>query len=188
MSVQNESGRSAGLSNQVQVLSAPTLPPPDHFRTEVKSDGVLLSWDCSPTVAASNRIEYKLRIYRREQGKPADAKVSDANLTDCAQSQPAQAPEFLDQTLEWEKQYDYRATVVTVVSAPGKPEVEVEGDDTPAVPAFAHDVFPPPFPPVYRRFSQVSAKRRSSTWYGLLTPKPTLPATTFSVTKKMNRR
>jgi hypothetical protein len=146
VSVQNESGRSAGLSNQVQVSSAPTLPPPDHFRAEVKSDGVLLSWDCSPTVAASDRIEYKLRIYRREQGKPADAKVSDANLTDCAQSQPAQAPEFLDQTFEWEKQYDYRATVVTVVSAPGKPEVEVEGDDTPAVPAFAHDVFPPAVP------------------------------------------
>ena len=32
VSVQNESGRSAGLSNQVQVPSAPTLPPPGHFR------------------------------------------------------------------------------------------------------------------------------------------------------------
>ena len=111
VSVQNESGRSAGLSNQVQVPSAPTRPPPEHFRAQVKSDGVLVSWDCSPTVAASDRIEYKLRIYRREQGKPADAKVSDANLTDCAQSQPAQAPEFLDQTFEWEKHYDYRAAV-----------------------------------------------------------------------------
>ncbi len=80
MSVQNESGRSAGLSNQVQVPSAPTLPPPDHFRAEVKSDGVLLSWDCPPTVAASNRIEYKLRIYRREQGKQTDAKVERREL------------------------------------------------------------------------------------------------------------
>jgi fibronectin type 3 domain-containing protein len=48
--------------------------------------------------------------------------------------------------LEWEKQYGYRATVVNVVSAPGQPEVEVEGDDTPTVPAFAHDVFPPAVP------------------------------------------
>jgi hypothetical protein len=146
VSVQNDRGRSAGLSNQVQVPSAPTLPPPEHFRAGVKSDGVLLAWDCPPAIAAQGAIEHKLRIYRREQGKPTDSKVSDANLTDCAQTQPAQIPEFLDQTFEWERHYDYRATVVTVVSEPGKPEVEVEGDDTPAIPAFTHDVFPPAMP------------------------------------------
>ncbi len=147
VSVLNESGRSAGLSNQVQVPSAPTLPPPDHFRAEVKKDGVLLSWECPPVVASSNVLDYKLRIYRREQGKQADTKVSDANLMDCAQTQPAsQLPEFLDQSFEWEKHYDYRATIVTVVSAPGKDEVEVEGDDTPSVAVFAHDIFPPAVP------------------------------------------
>jgi hypothetical protein len=147
VSVLNESGRSAGLSNQVQVPSAPTLPPPDHFRAEVKKDGVLLSWDCSPATAAPDVIQHRLCIYRREQGKQADTKVSDANLSVCAQTQPAaEAPEFLDQAFEWEKHYDYRATVVTVVSAPGKTELEVEGDDTPSVPVFAHDVFPPAVP------------------------------------------
>jgi hypothetical protein len=147
VSVLNESGRSAGLSNQVQVPSAPTLPPPDHFRAEVNKDGVLLSWDCPPAIAASDVIEHKLGIYRREQGKQTDTKVSDANLTECVQAQPvSQLPEFLDQTFEWEKHYDYRATVVTVVSEPGKPDVEVEGDDTPAVVVFAHDVFPPALP------------------------------------------
>ena len=80
MSVQNESGRSAGLSNQVQVPAAPTLPPPDHFRAEVESDGVLLSWDCPPALAASGVITHKIRIYRREQGKQTDAKVSDVEL------------------------------------------------------------------------------------------------------------
>lgn len=147
VSVLNESGRSAGLSNQVQVPSAPTQPPPDQFRAEVKKDGVLLSWDCPPAIAASDVIEHRLRIYRRDQGKQTNAKLSDANLTDCAQTQPTtQVTEFLDQTFEWERQYDYRATVVTVVSEPGKPEVEVEGDDTPAVLVFAHDVFPPDVP------------------------------------------
>ena len=147
VSVQNERGRSAGLSNQVQIPSAPTLPPPDHFRADVRSDGVLLSWDCPSAPAASDAIAHKMRIYRREQGKQTDAKVTDANLTDCAQTQPAsQQSEFLDQTLEWEKHYDYRATVVTVVSGSGKPEVEVEGDDTPAIAVFAHDVFPPAAP------------------------------------------
>jgi fibronectin type 3 domain-containing protein len=147
VSVLNVSGRSAGLSNQVEVPSAPTLPPPDHFRAKVKSDGVQLSWDCPPAIAVSDVIEHKLRIYRRDQGKQTNAKLSDANLTDCGQTQVAtQLPEFLDQTFEWEKHYDYRATVVTVVAESGKPEVEVEGDDTPAVLVFAHDVFPPAVP------------------------------------------
>ncbi|MGA9811871.1 MAG: fibronectin type III domain-containing protein, partial [Terriglobales bacterium] len=146
VSVQNESGRSAGLSNQVQVPSAPTLPPPDHFRAEVKNDGVLLSWDCPPA-AASDAITYKLRIYRREQGKQSDTRVSDTSLAECSPAQPVSVvPEFLDQTFEWEKHYDYRATLVTVVAEPGKPEVEVEGDDTPVVQVFAHDVFPPAVP------------------------------------------
>lgn len=140
VSVQNDRGRSAGLSNQVQVPSAPTLPPPTHFHAEVRSDGVQLSWDCPTATAASNPIGHRLRIYRREQGKQADAKVNDANLTDCAH------PEFLDQTFEWEEHYDYRATMVTVVSAPSKSEVEVEGDDTPAIAVFTHDVFPPVVP------------------------------------------
>ena len=147
VSAQNESGRSAGLSNQVQIPSAPTLPPPDHFRADVQRDGVLLSWDCPSAPAASDAIAHKMRVYRREQGKQTDAKVTDASLTDCAQTQPAsQLPEFLDQTFEWEKHYDYRGTVVTIVSEPGKPEVEVEGDDTPAIAVFAHDVFPPAAP------------------------------------------
>ena len=147
VSVQNESGRSAGLSNQVQVPSAPTLPPPDHFRAEVKNNGVLLSWDCSPNPAPSSQITYKLRIYRREQGKQADTRVSDASLPDCSPTQPVSAvPEFLDQTAEWEKHYDYRATLVTVVAQPGKPGVEVEGDDTPVAQVFAHDAFPPAVP------------------------------------------
>jgi fibronectin type 3 domain-containing protein len=36
--------------------------------------------------------------------------------------------------------------VVTVVSATGKPEAEVEGDDTPVIQVLAHDVFPPAAP------------------------------------------
>ena len=147
VSVQNESGRSAGLSNQVQVPSAPTLPPPEHFRAEAKSDGVLLSWDCPPAPATSGAITYKLRIYRREQGKQSNTRVSDASLAECSPAQPVSPlPEFLDQTFEWEEHYDYRATLVTVVPEPGKPQVEVEGDDTPVVQVFAHDVFPPAVP------------------------------------------
>ena len=99
-----------------------------------------LGRDCAQTAHLSPRAR---QTGRRCQGPRR--KISDANPADCAQA-ASHSPEFLDQTFEWEKHYDYRATVVTVVSAPGKPEVEVEGEDTPAAPVFAHDVFPPAVP------------------------------------------
>ena len=189
VSVLNESGRSAGLSNQVQVPSAPTLPPPDQFRAEVKKDGVLLSWDCPPAVASSTGIEHKLRIYRREQGKQAATKVSDANLTDVRGLQPAgQLPEFLDQSFEWEKHYDYRATVVTVIRNPAKPRLKSKAT-TLLQSRFSPTIFfLPPCPPDCKRCSPASVRPHSLTWYGLPIPKPTSPATTSSVTRKMDHR
>ena len=148
VSVQNESGRSAGLSNQVQVPSAPTLPPPDHFRAEVKSDGVLLSWDCPAGRGSLDAIDVQSAHLSPRAGK-ADGDQSQRRqpCRTVRGLQPvSRSPEFLDQTFEWEKHYDYRATVVTVVAEPGKPEVEVEGDDTPSVAVFAHDIFPPAVP------------------------------------------
>jgi hypothetical protein len=152
VSVLNESGRSAGLSNLVEVPSAPTLPPPEALKAEVKNEGVLLSWACQAEFHATPAIQYKLRIYRRQNDRQADAggekpktdvRVADVNFGECSETQP---PQFLDQTFDWEKHYDYRATVVTVIAAAGKPEVEVEGDDTPVVQVFAHDIFPPSVP------------------------------------------
>jgi hypothetical protein len=141
VSVVNQSGRSAGLSNLVQVPSAPTLSPPQRFSAEVRSDGVLLSWDCPPDTSTTDpRIGHRLRIYRREQARQSPARIGDANFADCSQ------PQFLDQTFEWEKRYNYFAAVVTVVSLPGKVEVEVEGNDTSIVQVFARDIFPPAVP------------------------------------------
>jgi hypothetical protein len=146
VSVLNDSGRSAGLSNLVKVSASPALPPPEHFNARVGSDGVLLSWDCSPATNAEPNpaLGHRLRIYRRQQGKQNDTRVGDVNFAVCAQNQPS--PQFLDQSFEWEKRYDYHATVVTVVSETGKPEAEVEGDDTPVIQVLAHDVFPPAAP------------------------------------------
>jgi hypothetical protein len=53
---------------------------------------------------------------------------------------------MLDRSFEWEKTYDYRATVVTIIAAPNGAEQQVEGEDTPAVRVVAHDVFPPAAP------------------------------------------
>jgi len=155
IAVLNESGRSAGLSNAVDVPSAQTLPPPQQFSAEPKSDGVLLSWECQPISSSYPTLGYKLRIYRREEAKQNNVKLSDLNPTNCSETElvsktsgehKARLSHFLDQSFDWEKHYDYHATVVTIISEPGKPEIELEGDDTPSVQVFAHDTFPPAVP------------------------------------------
>ena len=155
IAVLNESGRSAGFSNTVEVPSAQTLSPPSQFSAEVKSDGVLLSWECQPISIFNPALGYKLRIYRREEGKENNVRLGDLNFTDCSGTQSVsqssgetktRRSQFLDQSFEWEKHYDYRATTVTVIAQSGKAEVEVEGDDTPTIQVFAHDTFPPAVP------------------------------------------
>jgi hypothetical protein len=77
---------------------------------------------------------------------------------------PASAPlQFVDHTFEWEKTYLYRITIATEIKAgtlqecpPGvEPETgsstcasyaSVEGDDSPAVRVYGHDVFAPAVP------------------------------------------
>jgi hypothetical protein len=141
VSVLNENGRSAGLSNQVKVPLAPAAPPPNGFRAEVAADGVRISWTCPATFSKPfDGAQYRVRIYRRPLDSQTDSKVGEADLLNC------QGPQVLDQTFEWEKVYYYRATVVTVISEHEKPEIEVEGDDTLPVKVFVHDVFPPAVP------------------------------------------
>jgi hypothetical protein len=141
VSVLNENGRSAGLSNQVRVPLIAAVPPPSGFHAEIAEDGVRLSWMCPPGFSPQfEGVQYRVRIYRRAQDSQTQNKVAEADLMNCHR------PQVLDQTFEWEKTYDYRASVVTVIPKPGHPDIEVEGDDTALVSVFAHDVFPPGVP------------------------------------------
>jgi hypothetical protein len=54
--------------------------------------------------------------------------------------------QFVDRRIEWEKTYQYRAAVVTVVPQAGKADAQIESDDSAEVGVFAHDVFPPSTP------------------------------------------
>jgi hypothetical protein len=137
----NESGRSAGLSNRAQVPAAPTLPAPANFNAQVTAQGILLTWSCGPVPArALPYIQYRLRVYRRGENARADTNAGEVEIQDCSKT------DVLDQSFEWEQAYAYRATVVTVVSVPGKPEMQVEGDDSAPVKVFPHDVYPPAVP------------------------------------------
>lgn len=139
VSVLNSYGRSAGLSNQIQVPSAPTLAAPPGFTVRVEARGVNLEWN---TVTASTEIpevHYEYRVYRRDVQTGKDSIAGEVPVSGST------SPVLLDTTFEWEKTYQYRATVVTLIDQPGGP-VQVEGDDTPSTQVFAHDVFPPAIP------------------------------------------
>lgn len=137
----NAEGRSAGLSNQVRVPLARTLPPPANFAARVTNEGVALSWtDHVPQNGSQSQVRYVYRIYRRLEGSSREILAGEV----AAGSGESLA--LTDSNLEWEKTYEYRAETVTVIPAEGKAEVQVEGDDSPEVKVFADDVFPPAVP------------------------------------------
>jgi hypothetical protein len=159
----NTAGRGAGFSNRVSVPLVPTLPPFASFAAETTAKGVGVSWQCVAAAGRRTNIKYLFRIYRRSDSAMNETKIADVEATECAAGtiSPVRsnrvsgiapsgegkiATSFLDQSIEWEKTYFYRGTVVSVLEVVGKPPVEVEGDDTPEVRVFAHDIFPPTVP------------------------------------------
>lgn len=132
--VPNAYGRSAGLSNQVQVPGGPALPPPSDFRAELTADGVRLSWTPISSVGEIAGVRFAYRVYRREQGSTKDEVAGEVPVADFPST-------LTDHGFEWEKTYAYRATIVTFAA-----DRSVEGDDTPTVTVVAHDIFPPAAP------------------------------------------
>ena len=131
--VLNTHGRSVGVSTQKQVSTAPAFPPPASLSATLDDRGVTLTW-LPIAVPGVPGIRFVYEIQRRAEG------------TDFAQlaTVPISDYRYLDQTIEWEKKFDYRIAVLTE-SADGQRPL-VQGEDSPAVNIFAHDVFPPAMP------------------------------------------
>jgi len=140
VSVLNQRGRSAGLSNKVIVPAVVALPPPSDFRAQVTADGVLLSWTGISQSEETAELRNLYRVYRREEATRADMIVGEMPFG------ALRTYLILDHSFEWEKSYEYRATVVNLIHVAGRPETQFEGDDTPSIRVFAHDIFPPAVP------------------------------------------
>ncbi len=139
----NTRGRGAGLSNQVQIPLAPTLPPPTDLAATVARDGIVLTF--SGTLEKLEELEaqplrHTYRIYRQEQGTAAPVLVGDLEMTTSLQAR------LVDHSFEWQKTYQYWITAVTIVERKGKPLAQVEGDNSAPVTVVANDVFPPAVP------------------------------------------
>jgi hypothetical protein len=139
--VLNAGGRSAGLSNQVRVSLARTLPPPQDFAAHVTGQGVVLTWRNNiPAASPTSALHYVYRVYRRLEGSGEQILVGEVPAGN------ERSLSLSDSGIEWEKTYEYRAETVTVIAQEDKTELRIEGDDTPAVKGFVHDVFPPAVP------------------------------------------
>jgi len=138
VSVANSDGRDAGLSNLAPAPSGVTLPPPGDFQARASAEGITLSWSAvAPPASLGTHFVY--RIYRQQEGSKQDVVAGEVPVE-------ASASEFVDRNFEWEKTYFYRADVVTITPQEGKPDLQVEGEDSAAVKIFADDVFPPGVP------------------------------------------
>src|SRR5271166_6039626 len=139
--VLNRDGRGAGISNAVRVSQARTLPPPRDFQARVTGQGIVLSWSGdSFSFTQQPAVHYVYRIYRREKGS------AERILAGQIPAGENRSFSLTDSNVAWEKTYAYKAETVTLIDEPNKAEIQVEGDDTPAIEVFAHDVFPPAVP------------------------------------------
>jgi hypothetical protein len=154
----NLHARSAGLSNQVRVPLAPTLPPPGNIQVQVISDGVVLTWDCETFPKESAGVRYIYRIYRRSVDSGADVNLAEVECP---------GGRFVDRSIEWQKSYEYHITVVTSAKTDNKGSMlcpttpagggiagsadcitllTIEGDDSRLQRVFTNDVYPPGVP------------------------------------------
>ncbi|HET6177426.1 MAG TPA: hypothetical protein VFE61_10865 [Candidatus Sulfotelmatobacter sp.] len=136
--VLNADGRGAGLSNQIRVSLARTLPPPENFAAHVTNQGIVLTWASVRQGASTGQVRYVYRIYRRQEGSQQQVLAGEVPS--------GGEPAFTDSSFDWGKTYEYRVETVTAIVRENNSELQVEGDDSAEVKVFADDIFPPAVP------------------------------------------
>ncbi len=133
----NSKGRSAGLSNQVPIPVAPTIPAPEEISARVSGEGVTVSWSGPTPATAPKGLTYRYQIERRPVGSPAYIVVGDVA--------PSARGSYLDKTFEWETKYEYRVATLTGVHSQNM-SASVPGDAAKPVEVFTRDIYPPAQP------------------------------------------
>jgi len=136
----SDRNRSAGLSNQVRVPLAPTLPPATDIHVTTTPNGPVLHWSGESSAQfgkLASDYAFRYRIYRRLVGQPTYSVIGEIPLDGPRYS-------FPDSSFDWEKQYEYKIAAVTEIKqSPGQSQSEIEGDDSPIASITVHDTYPP---------------------------------------------
>lgn len=135
---QGRNGKSFGVPNRVSVPLMRSLPPPKNVAASLVPMGVMLKWEADLPQAAGSAPEIQqFKVMRRLQG-PNEAVL-------VKQIAASSEGELVDDTIEWEKTYQYWITPITLWQTENRKGV-IEGDDSAIVEILAHDSFPPAAP------------------------------------------
>jgi predicted phage tail protein len=135
--VDNDRGRSAGLSNQVEVPEMAVSQIAD-AHADLTSNAVVVSAEVTPV---STGVKQTLELRRREKGSPQES-----NVAQIAVPESSERVQLRDGTFDWEKTYEYRVIVSADAILPNGPEVRFDGAISAPLEVVAHDVFPPAVP------------------------------------------
>lgn len=151
----NRRGRSAGLSNGVQILAGEAPSAVDGLAAEMRRDGVLLHWAPAPSEGAS-AIRLLRHLVAPAANPPAAAKSAKTDIASHLESteetlvvEPGShgndRGRAVDSGIEFGAIYEYRAQRLARVKIDGK-MLELGGPLSASVRIAAVDIFPPAVP------------------------------------------
>ncbi|HVH87046.1 MAG TPA: fibronectin type III domain-containing protein, partial [Terriglobales bacterium] len=111
-------------------------------RIQLTPDAVIATANVTPRNAA---IEQVLELRRKEKGTTQESTVA-RRVLELPSSGEATNIELRDDTLAWEKTYEYRVAIVASVKVPNGETVTFDAALSPPQDLLAHDVFPPAVP------------------------------------------
>jgi hypothetical protein len=151
--LKNQKGRSAGPSNEAQVLAGQAPGPVEGLAAEVRKAGVALRWSVDSSAETSQPSPIAMRLHRTlltpqpvktpaQPGvlAPAPEPVERTLLVDAAQSGRA-----LDRDIRFGETYEYRAQRIARVSVSGQ-TIELAGAMSAPIRLEVKDIFPPAIP------------------------------------------
>jgi len=151
----NDKGRSAGLSNPARVVAGEAPPPITGLTAETAKDGIILRW--APAVPVGEQSATAVRLLRKlltptaAKPQPAESKQSplapppepvEQTLVVPAGVAPGRA---LDRDIRFGETYEYRAQRVVRVTIADQ-TLELAGALSPPLRIHAVNVFPPAVP------------------------------------------
>ena len=139
--VDNDRGRNAGLSNQVQVPTAAVSKLNGSPTTQLTPDAVLIT---ANVTRQDEGLTQTLELRRSEKGAPQESTVA-RRLIELPTGEAANV-ELRDENFVWEKTYAYRTVIVGSPKLPNGNIVVFDGATTSPIEVLVHDVFPPAVP------------------------------------------
>ena len=141
--VDNDRGRNAGVSNQVQVPTAAVSSLNGAPLIRLTPDAILVTANITPR---NESIEQTLELRRSEKTGATQESVVARRVLELAELSGAANIELRDDTFIWERTYEYRIAITASTKVPNGETVTFDAALSNPQELFAHDIFPPATP------------------------------------------